>query len=106
MNQTEILSKLQGELSMLDAKIETLLDRAENKRWLSIEELLEYLPQGWPKQTIYEYARARKIPHIKKGKRLIFDRIEIDEWLDSSKVKTSNQLKDELYNSLGTTLNK
>jgi excisionase family DNA binding protein len=37
-----------------------------------------------PKQTVYSKASKRKIPHHKFGKRLMFSRKAINEWLKQS----------------------
>lgn len=37
--------------------------------------------------TIYKFVSQRKIPHIKIGKLLKFDRQEIDRWITRNSVK-------------------
>ena len=49
-------------------------------------------------QTIYSKTSLREIPHIKKGKRLYFERDALDSWLLEGKkqtVKESNAETDE-----------
>ena len=41
---------------------------------------------GLSKQTVYRKTRSGNIPHSKRGKRLYFDRKEVDEWLLANKV--------------------
>jgi excisionase family DNA binding protein len=48
--------------------------------WMSAAQAAEYL--GWPAQRIYKLTAAGAIPHRKHGQRLLFDRAELDEWLD------------------------
>ena len=48
---------------------------------------------GLSKSSIYKLTSSRKIPHYKKGKRLIFDRREILGWLKSNKVSTIDEIK-------------
>lgn len=38
---------------------------------------------GLAKQTIYQMASSGRIPHVKKGRRLYFNRNELNEWLMS-----------------------
>lgn len=38
------------------------------------------------RSTIYAWTHYRKIPHIKVGKNLLFDRQEIAAWLESKHV--------------------
>src|ERR687885_2442241 len=61
-------------------------------RWLSIEELSEYLPGHPAVTTLYGKVQRREIPFIRKGKRLVFKQSEIDSWLQSGRVKTSAEL--------------
>jgi excisionase family DNA binding protein len=58
-----------------------------DKRFLTVDELSEYL--AMPVATLYTWTHQRKIPHIKLGRGLRFDRLEIDKWLESRKVKLS-----------------
>jgi excisionase family DNA binding protein len=43
--------------------------------------------------TIYEYVSMRKIPHVKIGKRVLFDRGEIDKWIEALKVPAAEPFK-------------
>lgn len=52
------------------------------KRYLTLGELSELL--NVPKNTIYAKTSRREIPFVKVGRRLVFDRQEIDEWLKKS----------------------
>lgn len=56
----------------------------ELKRLLTPQETAEYLAVA-PK-TIYKWAFYRKIPCIKLGKALRFDKADIDLWLDKQKA--------------------
>lgn len=57
----------------------------ENKL-LNVEELSRYL--NVPLPTLYTWTHQRKIPHIKMGRSLRFDRTEIEGWIESRKVAT------------------
>ena len=48
--------------------------------WLTVPQAAEHL--GWPKQRLYKLTAAGAIPHRKHGNRLLFDRAELDEWLE------------------------
>lgn len=41
---------------------------------------------GLSKQTVYRKTRSGAVPHSKRGKRLYFDKKEVDEWLLANKV--------------------
>jgi len=57
-------------------------------RWLSLDELCDYLPGKPAKATIYGKVHLREIPHKKMGKRLAFLKSDIDTWLNSKSRKT------------------
>lgn len=61
-------------------------------RWFSIEELSDYLPGHPAVTTLYGKVQRREIPFSRKGKRLAFRQSDIDEWLQSGRVKTSAEL--------------
>lgn len=104
MNGEVTFNNLPEAVAMLLMKVEKLerllTDRAEPEqeaedRWLSLEELTEYLP-GKPKpNTIYGWVSARKIPFYKKGKTLSFRQSEINAWLTAGRVLTMNELEAE-----------
>ena len=48
---------------------------------------------GLSKSSIYKLTSSRGIPHYKSGKRLIFDRREILDWLKSNKVATVDEIR-------------
>lgn len=51
------------------------------RNYLDINSLVEYLPLT--KSTIYTMVNKGKIPYKKIGSKLIFDRDEIDQWVDN-----------------------
>lgn len=58
------------------------------KRFLDISGLCAYL--DIKKQTAYTWVYEKKIPYIKMGRLVKFDRKEIDEWIDSKRVPVSD----------------
>ena len=46
-----------------------------------------------PKKTVYKMTSARTIPHSKAGKRLLFVKTELLEWVKSLKVPTREDLE-------------
>lgn len=81
MNFNKILERLE--------KIEDLLQQGE-KNVLNIEEVSQLT--GLSKSTLYKSTSNRNIPHYKKSKHLFFDRLEIESWLKSNRVKTANEI--------------
>ena len=60
-------------------------------RWLSVDELIEYLPGKTSKSTIYAKTHKREIPHKKFGSRLAFLTSEIDAYLQTLNRKTASE---------------
>lgn len=63
--------------------------------WLSVSELSEYLPTHPVEHTIYCWTSNKQIPFHKKGKRIMFLKSEIDEWLQGTKGKSKNEIQRE-----------
>ena len=56
----------------------------EPDSWMTLESLCIYLGDTGnplPKSTIYGWVGKDHIPHHKRGKRLYFSKMEIDNWL-------------------------
>lgn len=51
--------------------------------WLSLEETAEYLSIG--KTALYALAREQRIPARKIGKKWIFEKVELDQWVRTSR---------------------
>jgi excisionase family DNA binding protein len=69
-------------------KIETLLTQPkplkELDQWLDIAELCNYLPDRPVRQTVYQWVNKSMIPAHKRGKKLLFLKSEIDNWLQEN----------------------
>lgn len=55
------------------------------KRMLTVKELATYI--GLPVQRIYVLNHTREIPFHRIGRSVLYDRNEIDAWLDAKKVE-------------------
>ncbi len=53
-------------------------------RYLRVAEAARYL--GLAPKTLYRYAEERRIPHIKKFGSLLFDREELDKWMQAGRI--------------------
>ncbi len=53
------------------------------KRLISVEDAARYL--GVKKSTIYSWAWRRKIASVKMGRRLLFDREDLDRMIEAGK---------------------
>lgn len=84
------------DLGIKIANIYTFGHPKEDINWLNIDELQQYLPSHPKKQTIYTWTSTRKIPFHKKGRSIMFDKDEIDAWLqDSEHIKSIDEIERE-----------
>jgi excisionase family DNA binding protein len=64
-----------------------------NKEILSLAETSQYLKLTI--DNLYRLTSEKKIPHFKPSKKLLFDRIELDQWLEQNAVKPKIKLNHE-----------
>ena len=90
---------LMEKIDTLDEKFSNMFGSARDKKkssWLNVSELQAYLPSHPKKQTIYSWTSTRKIPFHKKGRSIMFDKAEIDAWLqDSEHVQSIDEIEQE-----------
>ena len=55
-----------------------------NKKTLTIDETCNYT--GYTKSYMYKLTSGKQIPHLKRGKKVFFDKDEIDAWIRYNKV--------------------
>lgn len=67
----------------------------DRDRWLSIEDLMNYIPTHPSRQTIYRWTMTKSIPYYKRGRSLQFKKSDIDQWLDCSRHKTYEEIREE-----------
>ena len=77
-------------------KIEKLLlgQRANDVEFLRIDGAADFIKT--PKNTVYKLVEDRDIPHIKRGKILLFRKDELANWLDEKKILTVKELEKSL----------
>jgi phosphorylcholine metabolism protein LicD len=77
------------QVAEIDKKLEKLLALSEVKPdrdfLMTIEQLMDYLPERPARQTIYGKVNDRLIPFEKHGKRLYFRKSTIDTWLSNGR---------------------
>ena len=71
--------------------IESLL--SITKTVLNINEVARLT--GLSKSTIYKLTCSGGIPQDKQSKHLYFDRLEIESWLKSNRIKTKGEIEQE-----------
>ena len=72
--------------------------REEREIYFDIEEASAFLKLA--KQTLYQLSSNRKIPTIKRGKKLYFLKTELTQWLKSGRRKTLTEIQEETRNYL------
>ena len=60
------------------------LSQSINPRYLRIPQAATYL--GFSAKTLYRMAEEKRIPHIKKGRTIFFDRNALDKWMQDGLV--------------------
>lgn len=94
--ETIILSKLENIEAMLT-------EHAKRKEVLNFKEAAKHLDIS--QSHLYKLTCGSKIPHYKpEGKRVYFNRQELDKWLQRNRVKSLEELDQEA--STFVTLNK
>lgn len=98
-NMPQMLVSMRLMLEALDKKFDRLVRPAEEtkrKQWLNVDEVRKYLPSHPRRQTIYSWTSTRRIPFHKKGRSIMFDKDEIDAWLqDCDHMKSDVDLDRE-----------
>ncbi|MBB3836992.1 excisionase family DNA binding protein [Runella defluvii] len=90
---TELIVK-----SVREALVEQQLPTTSPSKPLTIDEAAAYL--RLPKATLYQMTSAREIPHQKLGKRLVFLKEELDDWIASKRQKTRSEIeRDDICHS-------
>lgn len=75
------LSLSPEDLRALAEAVAPLIGSADSASpWMTVDETADYL--RWPKERIYKLTAAKAIPHRRHGNRVLFNRGELDGWLD------------------------
>jgi excisionase family DNA binding protein len=64
--------------------------------YLTVNDLSEYLHLS--RSTIYKKTSARLIPYIKSGKKLLFEKEAIDEWLKQFRQHSICDVESDIFN--------
>lgn len=104
MNIEEIIENairkvVREELERYKINIATILqNKNENSIYGDIEWLMEL--KKVERQTVYSWTHSKKIPYYKRGKNLLFNKQEIYEWINSGKMQTVEEIKQEALQEL------
>lgn len=60
-------------------------------QWFDLNDLVDYDPEKRTKPTWYSLVSNGKVPYYKRGKKLVFLKSEIDEFLKSGRRKSAHE---------------
>ena len=63
------------------------MSREVDQRYLDVDQVADYT-RSTP-MSIRQQVHLKQIPHLKRGRRVLFDRLEIDAWLAQGRVETA-----------------
>ena len=90
-----ILGTINRRLSRIEDSIQrqqTASAPATQKKRMTLDELLDYLPVKVKRDTIYKWRYQGRIPYHRQNGNLFFEQEEIDAWLASDSGKTELQM--------------
>lgn len=89
----QMTAVMYAKLNELGDKVDKLMptEKKEEPQWFNVASLIEYSPTHPAEQTIYGWTSARKIPFHKRGKSILFNKEEIDQWLRSGTYHKSER---------------
>jgi len=86
----ENIEKILHEKATSGASSDMIEAAPMDKKYLNVNEACALLKM--PKSTLYKRTADKKIPHIKEGKTLLFVKEELENFLASSRVKTTGDV--------------
>lgn len=89
-----IVDSVQTALKGHSAESETATSKHGNNKYLTVSEAARYL--NLAKQTLYGFTSSRTIPFIKRAKRLLFTKSDLDAWLAQGKKQSLSQIRMEI----------
>ena len=93
-----LLGQIAATLGSIDSKLYKPRFEPRSKKlepdMMTLEELCEYLPTHPAKSTVYDWTAQNTIPYYKHGKYLVFNKSEIDTWLERGHHRTDEELEE------------
>lgn len=83
------------EINQVKSIVTKLQENNARDEWLTLEQLIEYLPGSVKPRTVYAWVHKREIPFHKRRNALFFLKSEIDAWTQIKKTKKLN--KEQLF---------
>ncbi|SNR43432.1 transcriptional regulator, AlpA family [Lutibacter agarilyticus] len=85
------LTVIEKRLTSIEHKLGTKYNDDDYKEVMNLKQLCGYLELS--KSHIYKLTSTREIPHYKSGgKKLYFNKYEIDKWVLKNKVDTNDEI--------------
>ncbi|MDD3077911.1 MAG: helix-turn-helix domain-containing protein [Paludibacter sp.] len=84
------LKNIEKQLSELVKMVQTPIFKGVTEEIMRVEQLSDYLTIA--RQTIYEKCSKKEIPYFKAGKRLYFKKSVINDWINSGRRYTTDEL--------------
>lgn len=100
----QVVGEIRERLLRIEKYLETFVDAEKTPSYLSISEAAEFLSLA--KSTLYIKVCRMEIPVHKRGKRLYFEKGELNQWIKSSRRKTGEELQIEADQYLRRPMNK
>lgn len=88
----QAVSQLLKEVGEMKAMLQGIAERDAHpvKQWMSVDDLINYLPGHPARQTIYSWVWRKAIPYHKAGAKLQFLKSEIDAWILGEGIPIEN----------------
>ena len=90
-NLPEAVAELTRKVDELYNVIKNVQPQDPQDQFLSVRETAEFLNLSVP--TIYSKVSKRELPYMKRGKRLYFNRKDLETYLKGGRVKTVRELE-------------
>ena len=96
--ENQIQNIVREENERMLSQIRTLLHEREipqdaASKLMTIDEVAQYINST--KSHVYKLTSKKEVPHIKKNKRLYFEKSKIDTWIREASVPTSADIRKE-----------
>jgi excisionase family DNA binding protein len=89
-NLPQMIALMHNELIALKAQIAVKEQtKADNNDFLNLKQAAEFLDLSM--QTVYTKVHRNEIPYLKTGRKLMFSKKELTEWLLSSRKKKGGE---------------
>ena len=85
----EAVSEILRRVCLIESSLLSLPVDEPKDELLNAKQAAEFIQKALP--TLYGLVSKRKIPHLKKGKHLMFHRSELLEYLNSGRRKTAEE---------------